>query len=329
MRNFVAVVALSILVGLASARQHQSVSAASDQVNAAIDRISTFATQPLARVLPPPPPPPPAPPINLRAVPFRATLSAQAAVVVDHTTDELLFQKNAFEPRPLASITKLMTALLLTEKISDWNATTTITLDDVVEGSHAITAGEAYTLHDVFVGGIVGSINTAMRALVRAGGYTQDAFVAAMNERAAALGLSSMHFADVSGLSPQDVGSAHDVARLIKIALSQPMIKTATIADKAVVHELHTRTQKIIKPTDWFLTNVVPLKTATVEGGKTGFTDEAGYNFASELRGPSGHEIRVVVLGADSAFSRFTETAALADWTFENFTWIVEPARTN
>ena len=214
-----------------------------------------------------------------------------------------------------------MTALLLTEKITNWNATTTISNSAVVDSSKDLVAGETYTLHDLFAAGLVGSLNTAMNALVQASGFTPEQFAVLMNQRAADLGMPTMHFEDVTGLSAHNVGSAKDVSRLIKIALSSAQIKVTSVEEKVSIHELESGKKKTVKATDWVLTGAVPLKAATIEGGKTGYTDEAGYNFASLIRSDDGHEIRVVVMGAGDVYKRFTETAMLAEWTFDNFTW--------
>lgn len=323
MRNFVAIIAIASIIGLLTARHQFSVQAAgSDSVNSTIDRLSDIAARPLQRVLPPPPPPPVRPPVNLADVVFAIDLSAEGVIAVDHVTDAVLFEKNAHVARPLASITKLMSALIIAERIQDWTATTTITAENVEEGNQTIGKGEVYTMDDLYKAALVGSYNTAISALVEGTGMTQEQFVLEMNRRARDFGMEGMSFVEPTGLSPDDIGTPSDVARLIKIALSHPRIKVTSMSDKEVITELVSHQKKTVHATDWLLTNTVSLKGAHVEGGKTGYIPESGYNFAGQIKNDAGHEIRVVVLGTTDVYKRFTETASIAEWVFGNFTWV-------
>jgi D-alanyl-D-alanine carboxypeptidase len=108
----------------------------------------------------------------------------------------------------------------------------------------------------------------------------------------------------------------------MKIALSHPRVKVSSMLEKATITELKTKKKKVVHATDWLLTNTVVMKGAHVEGGKTGYIPEAGYNFAGQIKSDEGHEIRVVVLGATDVYSRCTETASIAEWIFENFEWV-------
>ncbi len=323
MRNFVAIIAIACTIGIVTARNEFSARAAgeSDGINSTIDRLSDIAARPLARILPPPPPPPVKPPVNLHGVVFTRAVSGESIVVVDHVTDTILFEKNAHSARPLASITKLMSALIIAERISDWSATTTISVEDVEVGNQTIGKDEIYTMEDLFAAAVVGSFNTAVNALVQGTGMTQEQFVAEMNRRARDFGMEAMSFVEPTGLSPDNIGTPLDVALLTKIALSHPRIKVTSMLSKVVITDQQTRTKKIVHATDWLLTNTVSLKGAHVEGGKTGYIPESGYNFTGQIKSIDGHEIRVVVLGAKDVYSRFTETATLAEWVFENYSW--------
>lgn len=322
MRSFVAVIAIASIIGIVTARQDFAWSATRSGTQSAIGRLSDIAARPLQKVLPPPPPPEPEPPQNKTGIVFSAPLTAQGAIAIDHVTGGILFEKNAEVARPLASITKLMSAIIIAEHISDWNTTTTVAITDVEAGNQTIGAGEVYTLDDLYTAALVGSYNTAIEALVSATGITRDAFIAEMNQRAKDLGMNSFVFADPTGLSPLNVGSPRDIAQLTKIALSSPKIKVTSMRDKAMITELVSNKQKTVKATDWLLTETVQrLKGARVEGGKTGFIPEAGYNFTVQIKNDAGHEIRVVVLGTADVFARFTEAADIANWVNENFEW--------
>ncbi len=320
MRHFIAVVAFTAVVGVIAAERTPAVQARATVADVTLDRLSDIASWPLRMVIPDPPAPP-MPPTRIRQEDFRAVLSAPRALVVDQRTDTVLYAKNPDTSQSLASLTKLMTALLATDLILDWNATTTITASHIREGNQTLAPGNIYSAEDLFAASLVGSINTAMIAFVEMTGLTESEFVEEMNVRARQLGLASMHFVDATGLSGKNVGSARDVARLLKISLSHPRIKVASVRDRAMIRELKSGEIKLVKATDWLLTNIVPLSVAHVEGGKTGYIAEAGFNFAVQLQNDAGNEIRVVVLGATDVYKRFTETAALAAWTYETYEW--------
>lgn len=328
MRNFVAVIAIAAITAVVVGRREfvvraRDVDGSAPASRSTIVRLSDIAARPLQRVLPPLPPPLPKPPVNVYTQPFEKKLSAQAAIAVDHVTDEVLFEKNADAPRPLASVTKLMSALLLAERITDWSATTTISADVVEEGNQAVGRGETYTHEDLYGAALVGSLNTAVRALVQATGMSEAEFVVLMNRRARDLGMTHTMFADATGLSAGNVGSARDVARLTKIALSHPRIKVTSVRDQVSIFEQGTKKEKIVRATDWLLTQQqTRLTRAHVEGGKTGYTPDAGFNFSVQIMNDRGREIRVVVLGAQDVYARFTEAADLANWVFENFVWV-------
>ncbi len=322
MRNFVAIIAIAVIIGIFAAHHELGVNADSFGTKGSQRRVSFIVPQPIAGniainlALPEP-----KPPINLKSAPFLTELSATNVIAVDNVTDAVLYEKNSDEAHPLASISKLMSALIIIEHIENWNATTTVAVEDIAEGNQAIVAGEVYTMQDLFNAALVGSYNTAINVLVRASNLTQLQFVDEMNQRAIDLGMHKMHFVEPTGLSPENVASARDVARLTKIVLSEPHIKIKTVTQSVTITDLKSRKKKIVKATDWFLNDTVTLKSASVEGGKTGYIPESGYNFTVELKNKDGHEIRVVILGAKDVFARFTEAAAVADWVYENFGW--------
>lgn len=324
MRNFVAIIAIASIIGIATARHGFSARAAvpGGEVNSTIDRLSDIAAEPLQRILPPAPPPPVQPPKNTSGTSFTGVLSAEGVIALDHVTGEVLFEKNSHIARPLASITKLMSLLIISERIQDWSATTTISADDVEEGNQTIGGGEVYSMEDLYAAAIIGSYNTAVNALVDGTGMTREEFVLEMNRRARDFGTEGMSFVEPTGLSPDNIGTPADVALLMKIALSHPRVKVTSMQEKAVITEVVSKKKKVVHATDWLLTNTVAMKGAHIEGGKTGYIPEAGYNFSGQIKSDAGNEIRVVVLGTKDVFSRFTETAKIAEWIFGEFEWV-------
>lgn len=258
---------------------------------------------------------------------FADKLTASAAVVVDDNSNTVLFKKNSQDVRSLASISKLMTALVLNDLQINWTSTTVVTADDYDMSSHSIDVGEKYTLEDLWHAALVGSSNTAIRALVRATGFNSEQFAAKMNEKAAALGLNTLRFVEPTGLDSRNMGTAIDILRLLKEAL-----KVDKISDALKVKEFYARpinSPKVahrIWTTDWLLSGWVPNdfdKDALV--GKTGYIEESGYNFVVRIPGPKAHVIRVVVLGAATDEARFSEARDLAEWTFKAYVWPDDP----
>ncbi|MEK7624819.1 MAG: hypothetical protein AAB467_00540, partial [Patescibacteria group bacterium] len=125
---------------------------------------------------------------------YSATMTAKTAMVVDDGSGTVLFKKNTDEVRSLASVSKLMSALVLNDLITDWATSTTITDEDVDPSSHHIFVGERYTLLDLWKVALIGSSNSAIQALVRSTRLSEGEFAVKMNEKAKALGLYSLRF---------------------------------------------------------------------------------------------------------------------------------------
>jgi D-alanyl-D-alanine carboxypeptidase len=142
---------------------------------------------------------------------FSATLTAYSAYVIDNKTGVVLFEKNADEVRALASITKLMSAIVLLDLPINWEATTMVEALDCDTDSHHINPGEIFKQQDLWSIGLIGSSNSAIRTLVRTNGFTNDQFAEKMNAKAKELGLVSMKFTEPTGLSATNVGNAKDV----------------------------------------------------------------------------------------------------------------------
>lgn len=261
-------------------------------------------------------------PLPKEAIEFGGPLTAAAVAVVDDYTNTVLYQKNAGAARPLASITKLMSALVLSDLPMNWASTTVVQEDDLDSGSRQVAAGESYTLDDLWRVALIGSSNSAIHALVRASGVSAEQFVRKMNDKARALGLSSLHFVEPTGLDSQNVGNALDVARLLKAALKDDRIYRALQTGEYYATPLNKPARRRVWTTNWLLTNWVPNRfDKDLLVGKTGYIATSGYNFSVRITGERDHTIRVVVLGAASNEARFGEAKALAEWIFSHYVW--------
>jgi D-alanyl-D-alanine endopeptidase (penicillin-binding protein 7) len=250
-----------------------------------------------------------------------ASLTAISSVVLDSKTKAVLFKKNADEVRPLASITKLMTAMVLLDQSMQWDATTEVLTEDI-EGDHHIEAGERFTLEDLWNLGLIGSSNSAINVLVRNSGLTKEKFVGLMNQKAADLRLSSARFFEPTGLSEKNVASAMDTAKMLIDALKFDKIYSTVQIGEYYAHPLGSKKARRVWTTNWLLTNWIPndFKVENI-AGKTGYIESSGYNFAVSLSNEKKHVITVVVLGTASNEQRFSEARDLAGWAFAHYLW--------
>jgi D-alanyl-D-alanine endopeptidase (penicillin-binding protein 7) len=239
-------------------------------------------------------------------------IRAAAAIIFNPETGEVLWQENAQDKRSIASITKVMTALVFLDGNPDLSQVITVERTDTYAASTTyLRTNERVSLHDILHLTLIASDNAAARVLARVSQGGRAAFVERMNEKAVQLGLESTTFADPSGLNAANISSAYDLSRLISYASGNEIIApimrtqnyTATVGRRQVA--IHN-TNRLLGGGD-----------VEVMGGKTGFISKAGYCLATLLRLPQGNPVAVVVLGAKSNPGRFWETKHLINWMSE------------
>lgn len=238
-------------------------------------------------------------------------IRAAAAVVLNPETGQVLFEENAQDKRSIASITKVMTAVVFLEDDPDLTQTLVMDRSDVRAASTTyLRTGETVSVEDLLHLTLIASDNAAARALARNSHGGTDAFIQRMNQKAVELGLQNTTFADPSGLKAENVSSAYDLSRLIVFAASDERI--GPIMRKAD-HKLTTSRRSLtIRNTNRLLGGDVDVR-----GGKTGFIHQAGYCLATLLRLPQGDQVAVVVLGARNNTLRFMETRHIFNWLNE------------
>ena len=234
---------------------------------------------------------------------------AAAAIVFNPVTGQVLYEENSQDKRSIASITKVMTALVYLEDNPDLNAEVTIERSDVYAASTTyLKANDRLAASELLHLLLIPSDNAAARALARTSHGGTTSFVERMNEKAIELGLQSTSFADPSGLNANNVSSAFDLSHLITFAASDDRISsimrtpTYTVATSRRMIPIHS-TNHIVMNGD-----------VDVMAGKTGFISKSGYCLATLLRLPQGNPVAVVVLGATSNNGRFWETRHLFSW---------------
>lgn len=260
---------------------------------------------------------------TLRAdAPTLARQPAAAVAVVDPATGSWLYRQASDRALPLASLTKLMTVLVVLEARPSWPAVVQVQPADLrVGGRQWLQAGDRVTVEDLFQLTLLASSNEAAVALARSTGLTAPAFVAAMNRRAGALGLRSLQFADPAGLEPANVGSAQDVAQLTYLALQEERIRQALIRPSYRFTLRGSSEQREASATNsWLLTGNLSQLPMALVGAKTGYLDEAGYNFAGVVE-HAGRRISVVLLGVPSEEERWQAVQAITRWVFSSYEW--------
>lgn len=273
-------------------------------------------------------------------LPEGTEITAQAAYFINLDTGIVMFERSADEARSIASLTKLMTALLLVENVSDLSGTM-ITAERSLYVPPITTPGSSNA--DIRPGESVSALNMLYAMLLPSGNEAAEAvgyylgngnlnnFFALMNARAAELGCTNTHFASTNGLQEMDAGnysSAHDVALIAAACWKHEIFRTVA---GTVTHQMpatdnpsHTAPYNI-QNTNRMLVKSADVYRAYIRGMKTGSTEAAGRCFASVAVNDRGETYLGVVLGTpwevpqgEYAYS-FYDTATIYDWMFANF----------
>jgi D-alanyl-D-alanine carboxypeptidase len=240
--------------------------------------------------------------------------------VVDLVSGSELYSQNSDVKTPIASISKLMTALVLLDHRLDWNAKVTVVKPADGGGLPYFFPGDVVTVRDLWQAMLVGSSNEAVYELVRATGLSEDEFAAEMNAKAAGLGLAGTHFVEPTGLSADNVSSAREVALLLKTALGKKEITSAMLMQNFVMNKIAGRPVRVAS-TDKLLSSFINKDPYRILGAKTGYIDESGYNLALAVTKGGAGPILVVAIGSATDTARFDEVKSLAYWSFSNYRW--------
>jgi D-alanyl-D-alanine endopeptidase (penicillin-binding protein 7) len=233
---------------------------------------------------------------------------AAAAIVFDPATGEVLWEENSRDQRSIASITKVMTAVVFLADAPDLTQRVTVMPTDVRNASVSyLRSGESITYDDLLHLMLIASDNSAARVLARTSEGGTQAFVQRMNEMAQHLNLKSTHYTDPSGLESTNMSSAYDLSQLIAFAAGDPIISSVM---RTPTYEAHPSAGVV----SIHSTNKLLGTDVDVRAGKTGFISKAGYCFATLLQMPQGSPVAVVVLGAANSATRFWEARHLFNW---------------
>lgn len=259
--------------------------------------------------------------LNLSPVPalktgaLRPDIEAKAALLMDYDTGLALFEKNADAEMPMASLTKIMTAILILENHSLDEVVTVPSGYGDLEGVRIwLKKGEKLIVGDLLKALLIRSAGDAAMTLAEFHGGTVKDFVSEMNERAQELNLIHTHFMNPIGLDEKEhYSSAHDLAILTKYALHFPAFREIVRLDGATISSVDGKTQHTFESTNYLLNSYLDI-----EGVKTGTTDEAGQSLINLARGEQGQEVIAVLLNSPG---RFQENKSMIDWALRSYEW--------
>jgi D-alanyl-D-alanine endopeptidase (penicillin-binding protein 7) len=243
--------------------------------------------------------------------PKKVVLRSNSALVLDAATGEVVFDKNGDKLTPIASITKLMTAIVMLESGLDLEAPVALAREDVdmKKGSRSrLRTGAMLTRDELLLLSLMASENRAAAALGRSYPGGTQAFVAAMNDMAAELQMGDTRFVDPTGLSAGNVSSARDLAKLVRAAHGYPLIREYSTRDKATV--LLSGKQKM----NFHNTNgLVRNSRWEIDLSKTGYISEAGRCLVMQVRLAS-KDLIVVLLDSWGKHSRVADANRIRKW---------------
>lgn len=244
-------------------------------------------------------------------------LSAQSALVVDRSSGAILFDKESGSIRPIASISKLMTALVFLDKNPDLSSRVEMTQEDNREGGATfIRPTESASLLDYLRASLLGSANNATIVLSRQASSNPEEFVSLMNKKAKELGMAQTKFVEPTGLDVGNVGSAQDIILLLEAAYKNDLIKEITRSARAEITVYPFGRIREVKNTDQLIGSFLKILLS-----KTGYLDESLYNLGAVVSLDNGKEVDVVVLGSESNEARFQDVKNLSVWTQTTYKW--------
>jgi len=240
-------------------------------------------------------------------------LNLKAAVAIDNQSNELLYCFNAEKMRPIASISKLLTAMVVLDNYLP-DSVITITKEDAYRSSRSMfRIGDMAKMKDLLHSALLKSDNRAARAIARTIGGSIEAFAEKMNKKAAELNLDNTQMFEPTGLDSRNQSTAADCARLVYYAFQYPEIARITSLKKYEFRLVNRgkRLKSLIN------TNKMVFSKYKVLVGKTGYINESEYCLATILEDAVGDQITLVVLGSPGPQTRFREARRLANYSFE------------
>jgi D-alanyl-D-alanine endopeptidase (penicillin-binding protein 7) len=237
-------------------------------------------------------------------------LRSASALVQDVGTGEIVINKNSDAVVPIASITKLMTAMVILDRGLDLDQRVVLSREDLdsVKGTRSrLRTGSVLSRDELLMLALMASENRAAAALGRTYPGGMPAFVTAMNAKADMLGMTDSHFVEPTGLSPANVASARDLAKLVRAAHSYPLIREYSTRASAQVDTLRgavsfRNTNSLVRSDAW-----------DIELSKTGYIHQAGRCLVMHMRVAS-RELVVILLDSWGKYTRIADARRIRKW---------------
>lgn len=239
-------------------------------------------------------------------------LAAGSALLVDLKTNQVLYSSNPDFIAPIASVTKLMTAMVALDAKQPLDEKLPIVIKDTAEMQGVfsrVRVGSQLSRHDTLLITLMSSENRAAASLAHHYPGGHEAFIKAMNAKAQALGMHSSHFVEPTGLSEKNVSSAHDLVLLIKAAQQYPLIKQFSTTDEKTIaftkpnYTLGFRnTNALVRKDNW-----------NIQLSKTGFTNSAGHCLVMSTE-MNNRPVAFVVLDAFGKYTHMADANRLKKW---------------
>jgi D-alanyl-D-alanine endopeptidase (penicillin-binding protein 7) len=239
-------------------------------------------------------------------------LASGSALLIDLQTNQVIYENHADAVRPIASVTKLMTAMVVLDakQPMDENLTIDISQTKEMKGVFSrVKLGSELNRRDMLLIALMSSENRAAASLAHhyPGGY--KAFIAAMNAKARSLGMSHTRYVEPTGLSINNVSTARDLSKLLMAARNYPMLsQLSTTREKTVAFRKPNytlgfhNTDHLVNKSDW-----------DIKLTKTGFTNEAGHCLVLVTR-MGGRPVAMVILDAFGKYTHFADASRLRKW---------------
>ncbi|MBI1424912.1 MAG: peptidase S11 [Gammaproteobacteria bacterium] len=254
----------------------------------------------------------PAKSIREQGKPTRLKLRSHIALVFDARDKEVIFERNADEVQPIASLTKLMTAMVVLDAGQSLDDVITIEKADkdrIRYSRSRLRAGMKFTRRDLLLIALVASENRAALALGRTYPGGSSAFITAMNSKAKLLGLTDTHFSDAAGLGNDNTSTAYDMLKIVRAASEYFMIREFTTQTTDSITNLKNgrpvkfvNTNRLVKADSWPITL-----------SKTGFTGDAG-NCLVMKTAINGRPVIIVLLDSWGKFSKYGDSNRIKQW---------------
>ena len=245
-----------------------------------------------------------------REHPEKVFLRSSVVLVQDASSGETILAKNPEAVLPIASITKLMTAMVLLDRKLDLTQRVVVSDEDkdLLRGTRSrLRPGSVLTRDELLLLALMASENRAAAALARTYPGGAEVFVQAMNAKAQALDMRDTRFSDPTGLSSANVSSAQDLARLVQAAHEYPLIRNYSTRESAIVYALG-------RPLAYRNTNgLVRSSTWDIGLSKTGFISEAGRCLVMRVRVAS-RDLVLVLLDSWGKYSRIGDAKRIRKW---------------